>query len=58
MKTLMNSKTFWKAVIVAITGVLTVALTELDLVGMVAVVSAIADVALRLVTNEEIKSIM
>ena len=58
MKTLTGSKTFWKACIVAVVGVLTVAMTELDLVGLVAIVSTIGDIALRLVTNEEIESIM
>ncbi len=57
MKTLLQSKTFWKAVILAFTGILTVALTELNLVGYIAIVSAIADVALRLVTTKGIDSI-
>lgn len=55
MKSLYNSKTFWKAVVVGITGILVVALTELDLVGYITIVSAISDVILRMVTTEGVR---
>lgn len=55
MKKLTQSKTFWKAVIVGVSGILIAALTELDLIGYIAFVNAIVDIALRVVTTEEVK---
>lgn len=55
MKSLFESKTFWKAVVVGIVGVITVALTELDLVGYIAIVNAIADIFLRKVTTQAVQ---
>lgn len=54
MKSLLSSKTFWVAMIQAVVGVLVVSLTQLDMVGYVAVVKSIADVILRLVTTEPV----
>lgn len=55
MKSLMQSKTFWVAVIQAVAGVVVLALTELDLVGYVAVLKSIVDIILRLITTEPIE---
>lgn len=57
MKTLLQSKTFWVAVIQAVAGVVVVALTQLDLVGYVAVFKSIVDIVLRLITTEPIDRI-
>lgn len=54
MKSLMKSKTFWIAVIQAVAGVVVVALTQLDLVGYVAVFKSFVDIVLRLITTEPI----
>lgn len=54
MKSLMQSKTFWIAVIQAVAGVVVVALTQLDLVGYVAVFKSLVDIVLRLITTEPI----
>ena len=54
MKTLFESKTFWLAVAQAVIGIVVVALTELDLVGYVAIVKSIGDVILRMITEDEI----
>lgn len=53
MKSLFESKTFWVAVIQAVGGIVIVALTELDLVGYVAMVKSIVDIILRLVTTKQ-----
>lgn len=58
MKTLFESKTFWLAVAQAVVGVLVVAFTELDMLGAVALVKSVADIYLRSVTDEGIKSVM
>lgn len=55
MKKLVHSKTFWKAVIVGIVGVATVALTELNMVGYIAMISAVGDVILRIMTTEQVE---
>lgn len=57
MKSLLNSKTFWVAVIQAVAGVVVVALTQLDLVGYVAVFKSFVDIILRLITTEPIDRI-
>ena len=54
MKSLFSSKVFWVAVIQAVVGVVVVSLTQLDMVGYVAIVKSIADVILRLVTTEPV----
>ena len=54
MKSLFTSRTFWVAVIQAIVGIVVVSLTQLDMVGYVAIVKSIADVILRLVTTEPV----
>lgn len=54
MKTLFNSKTFWVAVLQAVAGIVVVALTELDLVGYVAMVKSFVDVFIRIITTEPI----
>jgi len=54
-KKLLESKTFWKAVIVGAAGIATVALTELDMIGYVATVNAVLDLVLRLVTSDPVK---
>lgn len=55
MKSLTQSKTFWKAVVVGVVGIVTVALTELDMIGYIAIVNAVADVLLRMVTSDPIR---
>ncbi len=58
MKTLLNSKTFWIAVIQAVAGVAVIALTELDLIGYVGIMKSVVDIVIRTMTTEEIYSIM
>lgn len=58
MKTLLSSRTFQIALIQAISGVLIAVLTEMDLVGYVAIVKSVADILLRLDTSEPIGKIM
>ena len=58
MKTLLNSKTFWIAVIQAVAGVAVIALTELDLIGYVGIFKSFVDIVIRTMTTEEIYSIM
>lgn len=53
-KTLISSKTFWKAVVVGVVGIATVALTELNLIGYIAILNAVADVVLRFITSKPI----
>ena len=55
MKSLFSSKTFWLAVVQAVAGVVVVALTELDMVGYVAVFKSFVDVVLRLITTEAVE---
>ena len=57
MKSLFESKTFWVAVIQAVAGVVVVALTQLDLVGYVAVFKSFVDIILRLITTDTIDRI-
>lgn len=57
MKLLLKSKTFWLAVIQAVAGVVVVALTQLDMVGYIAVFKSIVDIVLRLITTEPIERI-
>ena len=58
MKTLLNSKTFWIAVIQAVAGIAVIALTELDLIGYVGIMKSVVDIVIRTMTTEEIYSIM
>lgn len=53
-KALLSSKTFWVAVIQAVSGIVIVALTELDLVGYVAMFKSVVDIVLRLVTSDPV----
>lgn len=57
MKKLFESKTFWVAVVQAVVGVVVVALTELDMVGYIAIFKSIADIVLRMITTEEINRV-
>jgi len=57
MKSLLQSKTFWVAVIQALAGITVVALTELDLVGYVVFFKSFVDVVLRMITTSPIDSI-
>lgn len=57
MKSLTNSKTFWLAVVQAIGGGVVIFLTQMDLVGYVAIVKSVMDVILRLMTDEGIDRI-
>lgn len=50
-KSLFESKTFWLAVAQAVSSVVIVALTELDMVGYVGLVKSVVDVALRTSTD-------
>ena len=54
MKTLFQSRTFWIAVAQAVVGILTVALTELDMVAYIAILKSVVDITLRLDTRTEI----
>lgn len=58
MKTLLTSKTFWVAVIQAVAGIVVVALTELDMVGYIAMFKSVVDIILRLVTQQPINRIL
>jgi len=58
MKTLLNSKTFWIAVIQAVAGIAVIALTELDLIGYVGIFKSFVDIVIRTMTTEEISSVM
>lgn len=51
MKSIFNSKTFWLAVIQAVVGGLVIFLTEMDLVGYIAIVKSVGDVTLRYATS-------
>ena len=53
-KALLQSKTFWIAVIQAVAGIVVVALTELDLVGYIATFKSVVDIVLRLATSDPI----
>lgn len=57
MKALIHSKTFHLAVIQAVGGLVVIALTELDMVGYVAMAKTVVDILLRLYTTEPIRSI-
>lgn len=54
MKRLVESRTFWLAVVQGIGGIVIVALTELDLIGYAAMVKSIIDAYLRIDTTEGI----
>ena len=58
MKSLLESKVFWVAVIQAVAGVVVVALTQLDAVGYIAVFKSIVDILLRLITTDTINRIV
>lgn len=58
MKTLLQSRTFQLAIIQAISGVLIAYLTEMDMVGYVAIVKSVADILLRLDTKDAIDSVV
>lgn len=55
MKSLTSSKTFWVAVIQAVVGGLVIFLTDMDMVGYVALVKSVGDVVLRLATSEPVR---
>ena len=58
MKTLFSSKTFRLAIFQAVVGGLIIFFTEMQMVGAVAIVKSFADIALRMVTEGKIGSIM
>jgi hypothetical protein len=58
MKTLLKSRTVQFAFIKAISGILVAVLTQLDMVGYIVIVTAIADTLLRIDTTEKIEGIM
>lgn len=51
----LKSRTVWKAIVVAIVGIGTAVLTEYDLIGYIAILNAVADVALRVVTTTSLQ---
>jgi len=53
-KKLWQSKTVWFAIAQAVVSVLVVVLTELDLVGYIGIVKSVADVVLRLITEDPV----
>ena len=53
-KKLLQSKTVWLAIIQGVVGIAIAVLTDLDMVGYVAVVKSFADIALRYVTKQPI----
>ena len=58
MKSLLQSKTFWVAVIQAVAAVLVVALTELHFVGGALMVKSIVDIILRITTSDTITRVV
>jgi uncharacterized membrane protein len=58
MKTLLHSRTFWLAVVQAVSGIVVVALTELDMAGYVVVFKSIVDILLRLATSDPIDRVI
>lgn len=54
-KRLLQSKTIWLAIIQAILGITIAVFTELDMIGYIAIVKSLADIALRYVTKASIK---
>jgi hypothetical protein len=58
MKALLDSRTFWVALVQAVASVALVVLTELDMVGYVGIVKSMLDISLRLITSEEINRII
>ena len=54
MKSIYTSKTFWLAIIQAVVGGAVIFLTEMDLVGYVAIVKSVGDVLLRLITKDPV----
>jgi len=58
MKTLLQSRTFWLAVIQAVAGIGVIALTELDMIGYVGIFKSVVDIILRTITSSQIKSIL
>jgi len=58
MKTLLNSKTFWIAVIQAAAGVAVVALTELDMIGYIGIFKSFVDIWIRLLTTEPVSGVV
>lgn len=57
MKTLLQSRTFWLAIIQAVAAVLVVVFTELDMVGSVVLLKSVVDIILRVMSTEGIKGI-
>lgn len=55
MKSLYSSKTFWLAVIQAVVGGLVIFLTDMNMVGYVAIVKSVGDVILRTITTDEVR---
>lgn len=51
---LLKSKTVWVAIIQAVVGIGVAVFTELDMVGYIAVLKSVGDIALRMVTTEAI----
>ena len=58
MKSLIQSKVFWKAVIMGLSGIVVAALTNLNLIAYVAVVNMVVDIALRIMTTDQIVSVV
>ena len=55
MKTLFESRTFWLAVAQAVASVVSVVLTELDMVGYVGIVKSIVDIVRRVDTTSPVR---
>jgi|GEM_PF-1897446 len=55
IKSLFESKTFWIAVVQAFIGIAVVVVTELDLVGYVAIVKSVGDIIIRLLTKDQVE---
>lgn len=53
-KSILESKTFWLAVIQGVVGVLAVLITQYPTLGYIAIAKSIADVVLRLLTDQPI----
>lgn len=54
MKSIFESKTFWLAVIQAVGGGVIIYLTEMNMIGGVAIAKSVIDIFLRLATEDEI----
>jgi len=58
MKSLIESKTFWVAVVQAVAGVVVASLIQLDLLAYVAVAKSLLDIILRIISTDSIDRVV